>query len=286
MAQDNISERILAGLGREVSNQWLGLDDFGRVLSKLEEGNLLGSLKSGLAGTLELGGTLAAVLGAPFSGGGSLAARGALAGGARLATKAPRIAKALQGAGKARQAASKLAGAPRQRLIENVSPLRSLRDRMMLSRPTPGTGLALYDPAVAEASTAAMRSAGRNPLRALGIVDPYFNYKALGTVGTGRVGRLLPRSPGAYTRGLARASGLVPFAGQSLPSFAIQRSVVPRMFGAFLEGPPADLGEGIVRTGVNQLSQADLDALLAAAELEPMPAQQSALEAYLRGTPQ
>lgn len=286
MAQDDITNRVLSGIGSEISNQWLGADDFRRVLSKLEEGNLLGSLKSGLTGTLELGGTLAAVLGAPFSGGGSLAARGALAGGTRLATKAPRIAKALQSAGKARQAASVLAGKPRQQLISRISPLSSLRDRMMLTRPTPGTGLALYDPAIAEASTAAMRSAGRNPLRALGIIDPYYNYKAAGTVGTGRVGSLLPSSAGAYTRGLARASGLVPFAGQSLPSFVVQRSVVPRMFGAFLEGPPSDVGEGIVRTGVNQLSQADLEALLAAADLGPAQMPSSNLEAYLRGIPQ
>ena len=286
MAEDNITSRNLTGARNELANQWLGADDFSRVLSKLQEGNLLGSLKSGLTGALELGGTVASILGAPFSGGGSLVAPGALAGGTRLATKAPRIAKALQKAGESRQALGKLSGAPRQKLIEGVGPLQSLRNRMLLEKPSVGAGLALYDPAVAQASTAAMRSAGRNPLRALGVVDPYFNYKGLGTVGTGRVGRMLPTSPAAYVRGLTRASGLVPFAGQSLPSFVVQRSVVPRMFGAFLEGPPADVGEGIVRTGINQLSQADLDALIAAAELGDFGPQASAMEQYLRGIPQ
>jgi len=275
MATDNVTQRILAGIGNEIGNQWLGADDFSRVLSKLQEGNILGSLKSGLTGTLELGGTLAALLGAPFSGGGSLAARGAIAGGTRLATKAPRIAKALQGTGKARQAASALSGKPRQQLIEKIGPLSSLQDRMMLA---PRSYL--------KTPTDAMRSAGRNPLRALGIIDPYFNYKNLGTVGTGRVGSMLPRSAGAYTRGLARASGIVPFAGQGLPAFAIQRSVVPKIFGAFLEGPPSDIGEGIVRTGVNQLADEELEALLAAADLGPMTQAPSALESYLRGTPQ
>ena len=286
MADDNITERILKGARSELTNQWLGADDFRRVLSKMGEGNLLGATKSLGTGALELGGTIAAILGSPFSGGGSLAARGGIAAGTRLATKAPRIAKALQGAGKARQAAGVLAGKPRQQLIEKVGPLSSLRDRMLLTKPTIGTGLSLYDPAVAQASAAAARSAGRNPLRALGVIDPYFNYKGLGTVGTGRVGRMLPTSPAAYTRGIARASGMVPFAGQGLSSFAIQRSVVPKMFNAFLEGPTADVGEGIVRTGINQLSQADLEALLAAADLGPMAQPQASFEQYLMGIPQ
>jgi hypothetical protein len=291
MAEDNVASRIAGGVRNELLNQWLGVDDFGRVLTKAGEGNFLGALKSLGTGTLELGGTVASLLAAPFTGGGSLAARGGLALGVRGATKAPRILSALQKADKAprlvkgletaasaRNAAKVAAAGPRAKLIERVTPLRTLQERMLL---TPkGTGVALYNPAEAAASVERARQMGRNPLRAAGIIDPTFSYRSLGTLGW------LPSSLGAYTRGAARFTGLVPFAGQSLPSFALQRSVVPRMLGEFVQGPPADVTEGLLRTGANQLSQADLDAMLAAAELGPEMAQLSPLEAYLRGIPQ
>jgi hypothetical protein len=297
MAEDNVASRIAGGVRNELLNQWLGVDDFGRVLTKAGEGNFLGALKSLGTGTLELGGTVASLLAAPFTGGGSLAARGGLALGVRGATKAPRILSALQKAGKAprlvkgletaagaRRAAKVAAAGPRAKLIERVTPLRTLQERMLL---TPkGTGVALYNPAEAAASVERARQMGRNPLRAAGIIDPTFSYRSLGTLGSGRITGRLPSSLGAYTRGAARFTGLVPFAGQSLPSFALQRSVVPRMLGEFVQGPPADVTEGLLRTGANQLSQADLDAMLAAAELGPEMAQLSPLEAYLRGIPQ
>jgi hypothetical protein len=297
MAEDNIASRVAGGVRDELLNQWLGVDDFSRIPTKLREGNFLGALKSLATGQLELGGTVASLVAAPFTGGGSLAGRAGLALGVRGATKAPRILSALKAAGKAprlvkgletaagaRAAAKAAMARPRARLIERSGPLRTLQERMMLA--PKGTGMAVYNPAEAAASLERARKAGRNPLRAAGIIDPTFSYKSLGTLGSGKITGRLPSSLGAYTRGAARFTGVVPFAGQSLPSFAIQRSVVPRMLGEFVEGPPADVTEGLIRTGVNQLSQADLESMLAAAELGPEMAQASPLEAYLRGIPQ
>lgn len=289
MAEDNIAQRIAGGIGREIYTGWTGLDDYTRMVNKLKQGNFLGALKSLGVGSLELGGTVAAILGAPFSGGTSLAARGALAAGTKapkliaLASKAPRATKALQAAGRGRKAVGTALGAPR-RALQATGPAARLSERMMLSRPAVGTGLALYDPAAAAASAARVQRGARNPLRALGVIDPYFDYKQLGTIGTGRITSRLPRSAGAYTRGAVRAAGLTPFPNQSLRSFAVQRSVVPAMFDEILQGPGSDIGSGIVRTGVNQLSEADLAQLMAMAGVAPEPSMPQ-LAAYLQGLP-
>jgi hypothetical protein len=62
----------LKSVGEFVGNEALGVDDFGWVAKNLAQGNLLEAGKSALAGGLELGGTVASVLGAIPSGGTSL----------------------------------------------------------------------------------------------------------------------------------------------------------------------------------------------------------------------
>lgn len=261
MAESTLPERLARGVGNEIYQHWTGLDDFKRAFGKASSGDILGALKSHLVGSAELGGTIVSLIGAPFTGGGSLALRGAVRGvplATRLATKAPRAAKLLGGLSRGRQAARAAIGAPRQALIQRVAPLASLQRKMQLTRPTVGTGLEVYDAAKAAQSMQRAQAAGRNPLRALGIIDPFFNYRQLGTFG----GRLnLPTSAGYYTRGLARASALVPSAGQGLGSFAVERSVVPSMFEAFSKGRPA------LAPAPTDLSQQEIAALLQAANL-------------------
>jgi hypothetical protein len=268
MAEDTLASRLARGAASEVTNQWLGVDDYRRFAQKAAQGNVLGALKSLGAGTLELGGTVAAVLGAPFTAGGSTAALTGLKG-AQAATRGGKVLRGLKAAQQAsrvgKAAAKAKMAVPRQALIRRSPLLSGLQQKMQLGE----RASSLIGPAA--------QQAGRNPLRALGIIDPSFNYRALGTTG----GRLrLPTSPGFYTRGAARATGLVPFAGQGLGSFGFQRSVLPRMFSAAAAGPGADLAEMGARTGLNQLSEAEIRALLEAANMQAQ-APVSPLSKYL-----
>jgi len=268
MAEDTLASRLARGAASEVTNQWLGVDDYRRFAQKAAQGNVLGALKSLGTGTLELGGTVAAVLGAPFTFGGSTAALAGLKG-AQAAARGGKVLKGLSAARTATKAGKVAAKAkmavPRQAAIRRSPLLSGLQQRMQLTAPT------------SSRIGASAQSAARNPLRATGIIDPSFNYRALGTTG----GRLrLPTSPGYYTRGAARVTGLVPFAGQGLGSFAFQRSVLPRVFGELASGPGGDLAEMGARTGLNQLSEAEIRALLEAANMQAQ-APVSPLSRYL-----
>lgn len=78
----------IKGVGEFVGNEALGVDDFGWVAKNLAQGNLLEAGKSALAGGLELGGTVASVLGAIPSGGTSLGWFAAKQGAKKVAKEA------------------------------------------------------------------------------------------------------------------------------------------------------------------------------------------------------
>jgi hypothetical protein len=88
----------IKGVGEFVGNEALGVDDFGWVAKNLAQGNLLEAGKSALAGGLELGGTVAAVLGAIPSGGTSLGWFAAKQGAKQVAKQEAK--EALEYAGK------------------------------------------------------------------------------------------------------------------------------------------------------------------------------------------
>ena len=78
-----MAENPFKKVGRFVTDELLGIDDFGRAVSKAKKGDFAGALKSAGAGAFELGTTVAT----PFTGGGSLAAKGAVKGAAVGASK-------------------------------------------------------------------------------------------------------------------------------------------------------------------------------------------------------
>ncbi len=53
-----MAENPFKKVGRFVTDEMLGLDDFGRVFTKAAEGDVTGALKSAGAGALELGSTI------------------------------------------------------------------------------------------------------------------------------------------------------------------------------------------------------------------------------------
>lgn len=73
--------------GGFVTNELLGVDDFGRVVSKAKAGDFAGALKSAATGALELGSTVAIPLTLGGSAGASLGAKAAVKGGAVAASK-------------------------------------------------------------------------------------------------------------------------------------------------------------------------------------------------------
>ena len=69
-----MAENPLKKVGRFITDEMLGVDDFGRVFTKAAEGDVTGALKSAGAGALELGSTI-------FTGGaGTVVKQGAKAG--------------------------------------------------------------------------------------------------------------------------------------------------------------------------------------------------------------
>jgi hypothetical protein len=75
-----VAENPLKKVGRFITDEMLGVDDFGRVFTKAAEGDVAGALKSAGAGVLELGTTV-------FTGGSGTAAKVGIKAGVKTTAK-------------------------------------------------------------------------------------------------------------------------------------------------------------------------------------------------------
>lgn len=108
---------LLANTWEAARDEYLGIDDFRRMLQKGAKGDLLGALKSGLTGGLELGTTMIPGIGAAKL--------------AKVATKAPKSSKVLKflGAG---------AKTPLRGVRQNLGVDLGLQGAMALAAPAIG----------------------------------------------------------------------------------------------------------------------------------------------------
>lgn len=205
----NLREGDLGGLGRNVwegaRDEWLGIDDFGRFVSNLREGNFLSALKSLGAGALELGGT--ALMFVP---GGQLAT---------LATKGGKAGKALN----------------------LIRPLSLAERQAAKAVGASGAKRSLFKAGEAVAGGAAERKGMR---RLLGGLDEagYGRGGVAGSAvrGVGQITGLLPTAQGPLARGLVGGRVRAPFLSGKLTPLA-QRTGVDEalMSGDMSFGGPA-----------------------------------------------
>jgi hypothetical protein len=106
-------------VGSFTANNLLGVDDFGRVVSKASKGDFAGAAKSAATGILELGSTVAV----PFTGGASLAAKTAVTAGAKVATTQAAKAAAPAAAKAATTVAKQVIPAPAKAAVQKATVL-------------------------------------------------------------------------------------------------------------------------------------------------------------------
>jgi hypothetical protein len=211
----NLQQGDFAGLGRNLwegaRDEWLGLDDFGRIPGKLSSGDFLGALKSLGAGTLELGGT--ALMFVP---GGQIAALS-------KAGKLGKLAKPLnlmRPLSLAERSAAKVAGS------------RGI-PRMIKEGINLGIG-----PELAEATT---QKGFKKVLKGMTDEFGYGRGGVLGSLarGAGQVTGQIPASQGPLARGVLGGRVRAPFLSGKLGPLAMRTGVDTEIMEPFLGVPEA-----------------------------------------------
>jgi hypothetical protein len=205
---ENIKQGDIGGFGRNLwegaRDDWFGIDDFGRVISKAREGDFLGAAKSLGTGLFEIGGTVMMVV--P---GGQVVA---------LASKGGK-------AGKALNLIRPLATAERTAAKE-------------LGKQGVKRGLVRGGGQAVEKGTTRVPAKFRNMLNEVG----YGRGGVAGSAvrGLGQVSGLLPTSQGRLATGLVGGRFKAPYLSGKLTPLAVRTGVDENLTGLTAGGPPSD----------------------------------------------